>query len=67
MDTIDKVLQGLQLLRAHGGVCHISADKDEIYAGPDDIDGVITPEDCKRLIDLGWHWDTEYSSWFIFV
>lgn len=71
MATIQEVTEGMQILlkycdaKSH----HVAAEHDVIYCGPDlrDLKGKLSPEDKKRLKEIGWHEDSEGSCWARFV
>lgn len=67
MATINEVLGGLQILAKYKGDKHeVNAEHDIIYACS--IDSTpLTDEETRRLVELGWHVDSEYNCWACFV
>lgn len=65
MATIDEVIEGLKILKTYGAGS-IDAQHDIIYAGPDE-DSKMSKEDVKKLKELGWHYDKEFSCWARFT
>jgi|GEM_PF-3938642 len=81
MATIDQVVGGLLILKKYvkaGAYC-ISAEHDEIYAGPGEeiVEGteeeeemlgtVVSPDDAAALRALGWFIDSEAQRWARFT
>lgn len=80
MAQISEVIEGLQILSRYPLANDVSAGNEAIYAGPSEDDAkydeddnlvlgstVVSVEDAKRLLLLGWHLDTEFSCWAHFV
>ncbi len=72
MASHDEVIEGLQILKKYVKKerdVGLSAEHDVIYAGPmlDELEGKLTPEDKKRLEELGWHEDSEGECWARFT
>lgn len=65
MATVKEVIEGLQILEKYGAG-EMSADHEVIYAGPD-LSATISPEDLKRLDELGWFESEEFDCWSMFV
>ena len=79
MATFAEVSEGLTILAKYvESTSHaIAAEHDIIYAGPDETlineddeesnGSVVSEEDATRLRELGWHIDSETTSWARFV
>jgi len=70
--TTKDVIEGLQILvkyQIEEDPFGVDAQHDILYCGPslEDLEGKLTKEDRKRLIDLGWHEDSEGTCWACFV
>jgi len=80
MATITEVAEGLAILAKYvkpDSHC-LGAEHDVLYAGPietgtyDDgngtvVDTLVSADDAARLLELGWHIDSETESWARFV
>lgn len=62
-NDVNKLLWGLQVLKAHGKV-EISVGHEEFFAG---TGGKLPEHDHEVLTDLGWRWDEEYECYAMFV
>ena len=63
MNSLQKVLQGLQIFAKYGGG-DIASGHDMIYAGPPA--GVeMSEEDTKALQELGWFFENEWWSKYV--
>lgn len=63
MDTIHKIIVGLQIVLASKSTSDVCAEHDIIYAGmPEEM----TDEENKKMKELGWHVG-DADSWAIFV
>lgn len=63
MATIQKVMEGLQILAKYDAGGEMAAEHDIIYAG----NAEVSEEDAKKLEELGWHKDGEYDCWARFT
>ena len=63
MTRIQEVIEGLQILAPHAG--DVCAEHDIIYAGPEGAK--LSPQECSRLLELGWHYSDEVDRWAKFV
>ena len=59
----EKIIEGLKLLNTYPK-CEVAAEHDVFYAG---IGLELTPEHVVEMERLGWHRNTEYGCWAIFV
>lgn len=64
LSKVDKIIEGLQLLRSYGEVS-TAAEHDTFYAGLIG-DNNLTPDDAEKMDKLGWSYDDD-SGWRIFT
>ena len=78
MTTVAQVVEGLEILAKTASVpaglaesgetdtrtAHIGGAEHDILFGPEADPSV---EDCNRLEELGWHYDSEVDCWARFV
>ena len=80
MAQISDVIEGLTILAKYVDASKhcVSAEHDVIYAGPNEpgdhndddstvSNTLVTGIDAARLLELGWHIDSEVESWARFV
>ena len=66
MRTINEVAEGLIILSKYNN-SDVCAEHDIIYAGPYDPEEKISQEDRERLDELGWHIDSDATTYARFV
>jgi len=67
MPTITNIRKGLEIIEAHlepGDCRFLGAEHDIIYAASKPRPG---SEDGKKLVELGWYWDSDVDSWSAFT
>lgn len=60
--SADEWIESFEIFKKYEATGGLEAvEHDEVYAGPDPK--VVSPEDLKRLDELGWH-ESEYGEGF---
>ncbi len=63
---MNRILEGLIILKKYVANGSFSAEHDEIYAGGDGQEN-MTEEDKKKMDELGWFFDEDNDSWTHFT
>jgi hypothetical protein len=63
MSKFNQILGGLSILNTYPDPM-FSCDHDQIWAGPE---VEVSPDDAKKLEELGWFYSVHEDSWSIFV
>jgi len=61
----DELQVALSIFKSYGGSQWLSAEHDEIHAGPDPK--IVSKEHIRKLEALGWHPDESYGSFYYFT
>lgn len=66
-NSYEEIAEGLLILNKYPGRKHMGAEHDVLYVGDSEVLGLMSEEDCRMMLLLGWHWSKDVDCWASFI
>lgn len=62
-NSMEEIAEGLLIINKYAERPQFSAEHDIVYAGDPGVLEKMSEEDCRMMLELGWHWSKDVDVW----